>query len=389
MPVCRHGAAASRRARAIALALGIEGLVALPAAAQEATVPRQPPAITVAPPAQPRVDIVVAPSDDLLVEVRGAVGQRAFASASVRWSAAPVIDTRDIMRPVSAKGDAALRVWIDLSHPRTTRLYFANAAGARFLVRDLALSPTFDAVDREAVGEVLELAVSALLEDDRAGMNRQQMESLLGAAPQPPRPPPRDAVAAPAPSWRPVVDVAVTYTAQAFSVPLPIAHGPGLAVAAGTNRGSLALSLWTTGQYQVPESFEQNGVGVELSTIALRAGVEGGLQLAARRPGRAFSGTFAGLRLGAGADFVHVRPFADSGDPTLTVNAPHWSTSPVLLVAVRFTTSIGDDVEIVAEPLVDVVLTREHYDVSSGGARSVILPPFGVRPGAMLGVGWR
>jgi hypothetical protein len=338
------------------------------------------------------VQITVAPNEEQLAKVRDAVGHRAFASAAVRWSAVPAIEPRDVVRPPASRGEAAVRVWIDLTRPRSTRLYFANAAGARFLVRDLSLSTSFDAVDREAVGQVLELAVSALLEDDRVGLSRQQMESLLGAvpeAPRPPAPPPKDAVPPPVPAWRPTLDVAVSYTVQAFADAVPVAHGPGLAVDVGAVHGPLALSLWTTGQYQVPQSFEQSGVGIELSALAVRAGFEGALRIAPRRAGRLFSETFAGVRLGAGVDFVRVRPFAPASDPGLMLSAPYWRTVPVLVAGVRFVVSVGDDVEVVAEPMVDFVLTRAHYDVMAAGGSSTLLSPFTVRPGATLAVGWR
>jgi hypothetical protein len=58
----------------------------------------------------------------------------------------------------------------------------------------------------------------------------------------------------------------------------------------------------------------------------------------------------------------------------------------VLTAAVRLTTALGARVDLFASPVVDVSLTRAHYDLSAGGQLATILSPLTVRPGAAIGL---
>ena len=94
-----------------------------------------------------------------------------------------------------------MRCWVDMSSPGRTRLFFAAGSGERFLVRDVAVSPHFDDMDQQALAEVIDRSVTALLDDEQAGLDRAQTQALLESrrsretTPAPAAERPRDALA--------------------------------------------------------------------------------------------------------------------------------------------------------------------------------------------------
>ena len=88
-------------------------------------------------------------------------------------------DPLDVVREHRAPERRLVRCWVDMSSPRRVRLFFAAGSGERFLVRDLAVSPRFDEMDQQALAEVLERSVTALLDDEQAGLDRAQAQALL------------------------------------------------------------------------------------------------------------------------------------------------------------------------------------------------------------------
>jgi hypothetical protein len=177
-----------------------------------------------------------------------------------------------------------------------------------------------------------------------------------------------------------------SYSAQAFAQGTPIVHGPGVSLLADIAGGPLKISVWVGGQYQLPQTSEGDGIGVELSTVAFRGGAQAAWRLRAADARPPFRDTFLGARLGLGADLVHVVPVRGTLDPALTLTSPYWSSTAVVTAALRITTALGERIDVVAGPIVDVYLTRAHYDVRVGGTLSTIVEPLTVRPGLLVGL---
>ena len=273
------------------------------------------------------VDVTVAGTPDDLEHVRGLAVARAL-GGRVRWLHVERVDPASVLAVGAAAGDAAVRVWVDMTDARHARLYFATRS-ERFLVRDVELSGRFDEVDRAALAEVLELSVGALMENERAGMTRDEAQALLArrTPPLPAAPPPEPTPPLPPP---PPLEIpsrwaaGAFYGAQAPDGDAPIAHGPGLLLTLahdprGQQRGQ-GLLFWASGQWNTLDAASAapaRRIGVGLDTIAARAGIELG------------SDTGLGLRVGAGADFVHIAPrgpapgsVVDAG-PGALVQPPH------------------------------------------------------------------
>ena len=233
----------------------------------------------------------------------------------------------ELLRGAPAGRTAILRCWVDLTDARRATLYFAGEGGERFFVRELALSGRLDEIDQESLAQVLELSISALMENQEIGLTRDQARELFSRAQPPPRPEPAAAPAPPAaPPRRWSLTPAAGYAAERTGASLPIAQGPGLSMTLSAVRDpGLRLGLWIATQYQVAASAHRPEIGVRLQTAAARAGVEAGWWR-----WRA--------RLGGGVDWTHVTPLpGDAGAATtLTVAGAHWSTSWVACAALAF-----------------------------------------------------
>lgn len=314
------------------------------------------------------------------------LGPRPFPSATVRWSSTDHFDKRDVLATAPRDSDVAVRAWVDLSHAGATHLYFANGPADRFLVRDLQLSPATTALDREVLGQVLELSVTALLENAEWSLDRSQAESLLDPDAHPePAPKPRDAISASRPSARPPLEVATFYAAQAYAPEVPVVQGPGMAAVASVLPRRFTLSLWASAQYQLPVDLDRDGIGVRLWSAAARGGVEVAVRVG--RAGRGpFSNAFFALAVGAGCDFVRVTPLPGSVDATASLATPYWSLDPVVGVVLRAQVQLAPHVDLEVAPLVDFYVDPAHYDFRTAGVVSTVLSPFSVRPGALVGL---
>jgi hypothetical protein len=327
----------------------------------------------------PTVEIAVIGSADDLDRVKGLV--EAEKLGGVGWTRADRFDPTDVLAGDSRPPDKqapTVRCWVDLRDPRRARLYFAVRSGERFLVRDVALSGRFDEVDRAALTEVLELSITALIENERVGLTRAEARALLSerAAPSPPPPTARSVRPSPLAAAPALIDhpyrlgVGAFYGAQASTAGTPIAHGPGLTLLWRRKIGTWNAGAWSSGQYRLTESARSSEVGVDLQTLAVRAGAEirwGGL--ASRY----------GVRLGAGADFVRISPRQVA--PSAALTPDRWSTSFVLSAALRASVRLDADVHLSVLALVDLLPVAVRYDVQVDGAAVPVFSPWRVRPG--------
>jgi hypothetical protein len=319
---------------------------------------------------------------------RALVGPRGPGGLPSRWTRADRFEPLDILGGAGAGRPGTLRCWLDLSDPRRARVYFAAQASERFLIRDVELSGRFDELDREALAEVLELSLAALLENQRAGLTRDETEALLAkrsrpspssgkaAAPTPapvaPVPSPRSATGARA--WPGSGALEVFYAAQARGRALPVAQGPGLLASWGRS-AALREVLWLSGQVQLPATARRDQIGLETETVALRAGL--GVTWPTGR--RAFS-----ARLGAGADLDHLTPRPGTGDASAALTSARWSSSLVGTAALGADARLGRRVSVGARAFVDVWPTQVHYDLQLDGVVTPIFSPWRVRPGLAL-----
>lgn len=327
----------------------------------------------------PAVDVTVVGSADDLERVRALVPR--LSSGGARWQRVDRLDPADVLRAGRDGDAAAVRAWVDTTTASRARLTFATRSAERFLVRDVDLSGRFDEVDRAALAEVLESSIGALVADERAGMTRAEAEAVLAprAPPaviaQPPRP---NSVPEPAPPSR--WAIGLFYGAQALSDAPVIDHGPGLALAVAAfprwprvNQTGRGPNLFATAQYRLPVHEQTGRIGVGLYTVAARAGVECGPLIWSRLR----------VRLGAGADIVHVAP--ESSDPGAALSAPHWSASLVGSAALRANVALQPRrFWLSAVIFADVLPAAVRYNASIDGTTTSVFSPWRFRPGLTL-----
>ena len=366
------------------------------------------------------VEIVVVGTAADLQRIRTLVQPRQPGGWVPTWTRVGSFDPFEMLQTKGPRpSGVALRCWVDISERKRARLYFAARSGQQFLVRDVEISGTFDELDRESLSQVLELSVTALLENERAGLTRAQTEALLssrqpegarasnvtphasvvapplststparpGAPPLQPLPPPPVSVAAnaepratlqrqasaPQAPWRSTLGI--WYGAQLQGGGLPMAHGPGVSLTHGKTQGRVVIGGWASGQYQVPEQQAGVAVGIRLQTIALRAGPE----LLWTNPGYRLCG-----RLGIGSDLVRVEPQLGSADQSVTLNPPQWTQSLVFRAVAGVQRAVGAHILLGLLASVDLQPTAVHFDLRASGTVAEVFSPWHVRPGLAL-----
>jgi len=325
------------------------------------------------------VDVTVVGSPGDAEHVRGLAVSRAL-GGRVRWLRVDAFDPASVLARGVTAGDSPVRVWIDMTEPRRARLTFATRS-ERFLIRDVELSGRFDEVDRAALAEVLELSVDALMENERAGLSRDEAQAILARRAQPAEPllppaalPPPPPLVIPS-RW----SAGVFYAAQAPTGGPEIAQGAGLLLARardprGQQRGQ-GLLVWVAGQWNTLDAASDRAgalISVQLDTIAARAGVEIG------------SDAGVGLRAGVGADFVHIAPQAVFPDASIALAPARWSTQLIASLAGRVNLTVLGPVRVAGLFVVDFTPTAVNYDVATNGALSPVFSPGRLRPGIAI-----
>lgn len=319
------------------------------------------------PPLSP-VEVFVAAPLDTATRLEGAVGT---AERPIHWVLTPQIEVSDVLqRPTGGRPESAARVWIDCSRADSVRLYFVNWNTERFLVRQVPLREGLNELALETVAQVIESSLSALMTDDRAGMSRAEMTSVLQPAIE----------AHPVDRHAPLeASIGAFYALQGFASQPPVEHGPGVLGTLDRGQGRWRPGGWLSAQYQLPEILESTVVDARLDTIALRAGAEIVRVLSTRS---ALVG-----RLGAGGNVVHIAPRQASARATLTPDRFAWEYA--VKVEVGATTRVAADVALWAGLLADFVIDSRRYEVAVDGTVVQVATPWPVRPGLAVGVSFR
>lgn len=304
---------------------------------------------------------------------------RAIRGTPVVFSAAPALQLDDVLQPSGAP-PGSLRSIIDLTEPRRAHLYFADAEARRFLVRELELPRGLDHVAREAIVQVLELSVEALLDAAQPALDRQTAERLITARAKPAEPLPCPVCAASppaAPTWLPAAGAFYSIRTTRWSE--SVAHGPGVGLAWTTAHAPFTSALWLTGRYEWQQSRASDWAAMRFSTTALRASWRTSWQLDP-------APLELGLSLGAGVDLTAVSPRAVASDAEVELRPESLAAAPVLSPALIGAWRVSPALRLSVELFADVFPTRTTYDVRREDERRVVYRPDRIRPGLLAGV---
>jgi len=235
---------------------------------------------------------------------------------------------------------------------------------------------------------VMELSVSALIENEEIGFSRAQAREILERAQQPP--PVVVAAAPPAEATRWHLAAGLFYAFEDLGDALPLAQGPGMiltlgriegstggdaAAGEGASRPAPGVGAWLAGGYQIPIQARQPDVGLRLESLGARVGVDARwwrLQ----------------LRLGLGANFTHVMPQPGSATATTVLASPHWSTSFIAAAALVFRLPLerafGPLLALSIALFVDAAPSTTEYRFADAAGNHVAFAPSRLRPGVAL-----
>jgi hypothetical protein len=316
----------------------------------------------------PPIDVFVAGTPDRVVRLESAIDA---ADRPIRWVLLDAIDVADVVRRPRDVGPGAARAWVDCSRSDRVRIYFANWNSERFLLRDVPLPGGWNELGLESLGQVIESSLSALIANDKTGMSRAEMTSVLKEAPG------IEPVAPQPPAWS--ATWGAFYAVQAFAPEQLIEQGPGLIASLGQREGLWRLAAWISSQYRLPETIQTALIGVRLDTVAVRAGILLARALSAR--------IALALYLGLGGDVVHIAPRqGPSEHASLSPERFSWESAGQLALA--GTVRVGGAFVLSGAVLADADFSVGHYDVRVDGSTVRAVSPWSVRPGLMAGVTW-
>jgi hypothetical protein len=318
--------------------------------------------------------------------------------------AAVDVTIRERFDPHELLGDAtegrAVRVFVVPGREGSVGLYFRAPDGARFVLRRVPLRSGFDEVGREQLGQIIETAVSSLLqssdgmtrEEARVALERQTSDeradqasgdapredaSAIAATITPDEGPGPVAPAAGAGSITLEGWLAARYGASIDGGGLGVAQGPGLELGVGFLFRGVRVRLRGVGQRDFSRQLRASGVEADLASWRLGMAADVGGAVASQQ------WLFASL--GVGGARTQVTPRAAAG--SAVVPAPAFeSTAPVAHVELRY--ELGRSlVRVAIGAGADLGLVETHYDVARDGRRERVATPWLVRPTASFALG--
>lgn len=130
----------------------------------------------------PPIHIVVVGSHGDVEALKDAIATWRLGNRPVLWRRVSSFEPMSLLED----GTEGVSCTIDLSAGRTAKLYFKNSGTQRYLVRSLETSGSLNEMDKEAVGQAVELSLLALLEDQATGLTKEDTQTLLAPTSTPP-----------------------------------------------------------------------------------------------------------------------------------------------------------------------------------------------------------
>ena len=331
------------------------------------------------PPPALRASVTLVGADPAKASVREVVGELLDREGVVvSWASQASFRPQDLLEPAQDRGPAAVAVWIDLAALGEAHLYFRDVSSQWFVIRTLPLpgGRGLDEIAKEEIGHIVASAVVALGTGSGKALTRSEARAVLQApGGQSPTAPPAATRAS-----LPRFALGAWAAAQLFAPQKATAEflGLSLVVAPGPRwgQGTGGLGAWLDAGYQIAGAYRDNAVGVDIHTVALRAGLLWDiqrLQVVRFRVG-----------LGGGVDHVSYRPQGDSA--TVDIAAEGRFLVPHVCLWGGVEVRAAEHLALTLRALGDLALARVHYDVGSrDGQRAEVLAPYALRPGLSVG----
>jgi hypothetical protein len=295
----------------------------------------------------------------------------------LEWSVSPAIDPRQVLARRVDDRHVLVRAWVDVSDTKRAKIYVANGGSERFIVRFVPEPNGYDAVAREALGQIIESSIAAFVASSDAGIPRD--DALRDVAheepavvPEAPKPRP-----SPAPRPSPRFDVGVAYRGALLDGAPVAQHGVDGVVGLALPGGRVArFASWANVGYRAPATWDGPNIGVSVSGVAARiaAGVE--LDVTQRFSVRVLAG--------GGLDVVFIDPV-----PVTAATSAASSTTDVVPILTSMATGqvrLGGRMALFAGLGCDFDLSRPRYDVAREQGLTPAWTPWVARPTVLAGI---
>jgi hypothetical protein len=269
-----------------------------------------------------------------------------------------------------------LRIWVTLVRPNQAQVYFADAAGHRFFLRDVPLRTGLDEVGREQLAQVIVTSVIAFSEE-RVSTDVEQVErALQSSRPKvtsqveaPKTSEPKDAPAARRRPWLVRVGGFYGFTLEHWDV---LRHGPGVLLGLTDEGSPRRFTINLSAQYLWQTSVDGPDIALRLQNVALRSTL--GLE-------------HCWAKLGTALDYVKYDPqLASAVDVSLRGGAAQWRPGAMLGFKIALSTR---QVWWAILASATAYLTRTEYDILRSAEPQVQYAPYSLQPQLALQATWR
>lgn len=336
--------------------------------------------------ARARVQIALSADDTPAKAIEGSVRELlSQAEVDLTVARAEAIDPREVVLPPE-KFEKIVRVWIDV-HGTAARVYLADAAWERVLVRTVPMPNGPDEIAREQIAHIVAGSIEALMSGATIGVGREDARVSLGVKkPDVAPPPPPSPTAAPKPHVdarapeprRPLhgLGLGIGYDG-ALHAPGVLSHALG--VWADARRTDAALSPWVAAGalFRAPIVIEREPIGVRLDTIGLRALL--GVVSPITRTLSVRSG------IGGGIDVTRVEPRARAGAGT-EAESVRTTINPVFRAIASFDLRLSSSSFASFGVAAEADMFARRFIVLADGRPEEVLGPYRVRPAIVLSI---
>jgi len=300
---------------------------------------------------------------------------------SLEFRYVPALRSGDVL--ASSAEPRLLRIWLVLYNSRLARVYFAEASGQRFLVRDVPLRNGLDEFGRRNLAQVVVTSATAFSQHSVSSTVSEVVQTFQ--KPVDPATPLRDSktdsqlnLASDEHRTEWFLRAGALYGIY-LEQSAAISHGPGLLVGAG-QQGAHAIWLYSLKfQYRWPLTVEGSQIALTSHTLALRttAVVEAPFG----------SHLMGGLELGAGFDRVSFEATALPG-ANIAARSGDVQYKPVLASGLR--ASLKTDAAYLTLLIgFTAALVKTHFDVVHDAQSQIEYRPWLVQPYSAIEASWQ
>lgn len=278
-------------------------------------------------------------------------------------------------------GPRSIDVWVDASQGKEVRLYFSDAQNSRYALRKLELSGVMNEIDLEILAQAIAWSLRAFVDGAAETLSREEIESRLT-----PPSPARHTVDKPlsaSNSWfsakRAVfTDLRLFYRLSLYSPQIPFVHGPGLGAGIVRTHGKRSWGLDASVQYQLPASYEKEGVSLKLTSFAPRVH----LQLIAPLSER----VALGAQLGGGVDFIWASSRA-LDEQKYVARAPSTSVAIPVATGALAQFKLSPHVVFHVEAGLELYVWAPRFELANADGFQSLVASFPLRPTITLALG--